>query len=157
MKYNFSLFLITASGLFISSCNHQPKQAETPEAPIQFKREFKNKIKVSPEDSTTIEWIDPVFQNLGNAKSGPPLNVRFIFKNTGNKPLIIDSIDAGCSCTLFDLPTEPILPGKEGKIVIRYETEMQPTTSINVKHIDVFANTRPLSTMRIGFRVILND
>ena len=152
MKHLFPLLLLV--GIMVYACKHQPKQNESTAPTPEFKREFKNKIIAGPNDSTTIEWLDPVFQNLGVAKRGPGMDITYNFKNTGDKPLIIDSVDAGCGCTLFDVPAEPIAPGAKGKIRVRYETDMQGL-SINIKHVDIIANTRPQPFMRLGFQVKL--
>ena len=44
----------------------------------------------------------------------------FEFKNTGDAPLIITDVKSTCGCTVPSKPTEPILPGKTGKIDIKY-------------------------------------
>jgi hypothetical protein len=44
----------------------------------------------------------------------------FEFTNTGDAPLIITSIQSTSGCTVVSKPTTPILPGKSGKIEIKY-------------------------------------
>lgn len=44
----------------------------------------------------------------------------FEFKNTGNQPLIITNVQSTCGCTVPSKPTEPIMPGKTGKIDVKY-------------------------------------
>ena len=44
----------------------------------------------------------------------------FEFKNTGNAPLIISDVKSTCGCTVPSKPTEPIMPGKTGKIDVKY-------------------------------------
>lgn len=44
----------------------------------------------------------------------------FEFKNTGDAPLIINDVKSTCGCTVPSKPTEPILPGKTGKIDVKY-------------------------------------
>ncbi|WP_026705165.1 DUF1573 domain-containing protein [Flavobacterium soli] len=44
----------------------------------------------------------------------------FEFKNTGNAPLIITNVQSTCGCTVPSFPKEPILPGKTGKIDVKY-------------------------------------
>lgn len=46
----------------------------------------------------------------------------FIFKNTGNSPLILENVKGSCSCTVPKWPTEPILPGEKGEIKVHYNT-----------------------------------
>ncbi len=44
----------------------------------------------------------------------------FEFTNTGDAPLIIINVLSTCGCTVPTKPTEPIMPGKKGKIDIKY-------------------------------------
>lgn len=44
----------------------------------------------------------------------------FEFTNTGNAPLIISNVQSTCGCTVPSFPKEPILPGKSGKIDVKY-------------------------------------
>ncbi|TDS58850.1 DUF1573 domain-containing protein [Myroides indicus] len=44
----------------------------------------------------------------------------FEFTNTGDEPLIITNVRSTCGCTVPSKPTEPILPGKTGKIDVKY-------------------------------------
>ena len=44
----------------------------------------------------------------------------FEFTNTGDAPLIISNVLSTCGCTVPTKPTEPIMPGKTGKIVVKY-------------------------------------
>lgn len=44
----------------------------------------------------------------------------FEFTNTGDAPLIITNVLSTCGCTIPTKPTEPIMPGKTGKIGIKY-------------------------------------
>lgn len=45
------------------------------------------------------------------------------FKNTGDEPLIIKNARSTCGCTVPDWPKDPILPGEESSIKIRYATD----------------------------------
>ncbi|HEX8269712.1 MAG TPA: DUF1573 domain-containing protein [Flavobacterium sp.] len=50
----------------------------------------------------------------------------FEFKNTGDAPLIITNVQSTCGCTVPSKPTEPIMPGKMGKIDIKYNMNPGP-------------------------------
>jgi hypothetical protein len=50
----------------------------------------------------------------------------FEFKNTGNAPLIITNVQSTCGCTVPSKPTEPIMPGKTGKIDVKYNMNPGP-------------------------------
>ncbi|AIG30453.1 hypothetical protein IA01_08245 [Flavobacterium psychrophilum] len=50
----------------------------------------------------------------------------FEFTNTGNEPLIIKEVKSSCGCTVPTKPTDPILPGKMGKIDVKYNMNPGP-------------------------------
>lgn len=50
----------------------------------------------------------------------------FIFTNTGDEPLIITNVISTCGCTVPSKPTEPIMPGKTGKIEVKYNMSPGP-------------------------------
>jgi hypothetical protein len=61
--------------------------------------------------------------DFGTIPEGPAAEHVFEFKNTGKEPLIIQNASASCGCTTPEWPKEPILPGKSGKITVRYNTQ----------------------------------
>lgn len=46
----------------------------------------------------------------------------FIFKNTGNSPIIISKVKGSCGCTVPTKPDQPILPGETAEIGVKYAT-----------------------------------
>jgi hypothetical protein len=50
----------------------------------------------------------------------------FEFTNTGDAPLIIKDVKSTCGCTVPTKPKEPILPGKTGKIEVKYNMNPGP-------------------------------
>ena len=57
---------------------------------------------------------------------GGPVSHEFVFTNTGTAPLIIVSATAGCGCTRPQYTTEPVKPGKKGRITVTYLPSGQP-------------------------------
>ncbi len=47
----------------------------------------------------------------------------FLFTNTGNGPLQITHAKGSCGCTVPEYPKEPIMPGEQAKINVRYDTK----------------------------------
>lgn len=45
------------------------------------------------------------------------------FTNTGNQPLLIESVRSSCGCAYATWPKEPVAPGRRNKITIRYDTK----------------------------------
>ena len=50
----------------------------------------------------------------------------FEFKNSGNAPLVITNVQSTCGCTVPSFSKEPILPGKTGKIDVKYNMAPGP-------------------------------
>jgi len=47
----------------------------------------------------------------------------FKFKNEGKEPLLITNAQGSCGCTVPEWPKEPIMPGQESFIKIKYDTK----------------------------------
>lgn len=59
----------------------------------------------------------------------------FQFKNTGDSPLILTNVRAGCGCTTPEWSRQPVAPGESGNIKVSYDPRNRPgsfTKSITV-------------------------
>jgi hypothetical protein len=118
-------FLCIISGILVACNVSESKEQKAPEATVAG-TSFENKAQEALGDSTqrtTIQWIDPVVQNLGNIEKGQIAEITWKFKNTGSKPLYISNVRAGCGCTTPDVPQEPIAPGQESVIKAKFNSE----------------------------------
>lgn len=98
---------------------------------------------------TTIQWIDSV-RNFGKITEGQKLAVSFRFKNTGDKPLVIESVHPACGCTVADFPKEPIAPGGEGEITGEFNSEGRE----GQQHKEITVNTNTAEhTQKLVFDV----
>ncbi|RTY65294.1 DUF1573 domain-containing protein [Flavobacterium sp. GSP27] len=73
----------------------------------------------------------------------------FIFTNTGNAPLLITNVLSTCGCTIPTKPTEPIMPGKTGKISIKYNMAPGPIR----KTITVESNAVNYDSGRVALKI----
>lgn len=64
--------------------------------------------------------------NFTEVPEGPQVTHEFKFTNTGKEPLILTNVRASCGCTTPSWPKEPILPGKDGAILVTYNTQGRP-------------------------------
>lgn len=69
-----------------------------------------------------IEFEYSMF-NYDTIEQGSDGLCTFTFRNTGSEPLIISSASSSCGCTTPEYSKKPVLPGKTGKIKVRYNTE----------------------------------
>jgi len=90
--------------------------------------------------ATTIQWIDSA-RNYGRINEGQKLAVSFRFRNSGNKPLVIQDVRPTCGCTVADFPKEPIAPGQEGEITGEFDSNGRE--GLQQKHITVRSNANP--------------
>jgi hypothetical protein len=121
-----ALILIIIAGIFAACSNgNKPENLDA----------LRNE---SAKQMTTIQWIDSV-RNFGKINEGQKLSVSFRFKNTGDKPLVIQSVHPSCGCTVADYPREPIAPGEEGEITGEFNSEGRQGE--NHKEITVYTNT----------------
>lgn len=75
--------------------------------------------------------------DFGAIDEGVMATTTFTFKNTGNAPLILKTVNASCGCTTPKWSKEPINPGETGEITAVYNSKGRPgnfTKSITVKH-----------------------
>lgn len=73
----------------------------------------------------------------------------FEFKNTGDAPLIITNVQSTCGCTVPSKPTEPIMPGKTGKIDVKYNMNPGPIR----KTITVESNATNVEGGRVALKI----
>lgn len=118
MKYTFLILLSTA----VFACNVVDKKDAGDQAGSTVATDGKSALSDSAR-STTIEWLDPVTQDLGSMQKGQVAEITWKFKNTGDKPLYITNVTAGCGCTTPDVPKEPIAPGAESLIKAKFNSE----------------------------------
>lgn len=73
----------------------------------------------------------------------------FEFTNTGDEPLIITNVQSTCGCTVPSKPTEPIAPGKTGKIDVKYNMHTGPIR----KTITVESNAVNVDEGRVAIKI----
>ena len=58
--------------------------------------------------------------DFGKIKQGVPVTYSFEFKNTSDKPIVVENATASCGCTVPEKPEKPIEPGSTGVIKVQY-------------------------------------
>ncbi len=117
---------------------------------------LKNNPILDSASFTTVEWIGGVEKDLGKLKKGQTAEITYVFKNTGSKPLVIESVSPGCGCTVAQKPEKPILPGGEDKIVAQFNTKDQ-SPGTHEKTITVRSNTRPSTDYLLHFSAVVEE
>lgn len=95
-----------------------------------------------------FEFVEEV-KEFGEITQGEVVNTTFRFRNVGQSDLIISSAQASCGCTVPEWPKEPIKPGQESKIDVRFDSNGKQ--GMQNKTITLVANTKP-NTMVIALK-----
>ena len=120
-------------------------EKETPTKKVAATTETTRKKKPTPVKKKKKKRAKIKFNELvhkfGTIKTGDKVKHQFKFKNTGNAPLVIKSVDVSCGCTFPSYPFLPIESGEEGVIDVTFDSEhkvgrQKPT-------ITVVTNARP--------------
>ena len=146
------LIIFLIAGILLVSCN------ETDKKPVA-NANMDSLANVAMADSsryTTIQWLDSVNRDLGKIREGQIVEVEWHFKNTGNKPLIISNVSAGCGCTVAEKPEAPIAPGNKEFIKAQFNSKGQHIGE-NQKTVTVVANTTPQTSYTLSFRVEITN
>ncbi|WP_291725531.1 DUF1573 domain-containing protein [Bernardetia sp.] len=64
--------------------------------------------------------------DFGTVEEGNKAEKTFVFKNTGNQPIIMSNVRASCGCTTPSWTREPVLPGQSGEIQVSYNSAGRP-------------------------------
>lgn len=71
--------------------------------------------------------FDRVLHDFGTfAESAGIQTATFNFTNSGNAPLIVQSVNASCGCTIPEWTRQPVAPGAKGSIKVSYNPAHRP-------------------------------
>lgn len=133
MKYTTTIFIFLLT-LFSQSCVSDKLDEEN----FQITADL-----IDPKNPPEITFSEPIF-NFDTVALGAEVAYTFTFKNTGKTPLLINSVKAGCGCTVLKgWPKTPIEPGDGGEIPVVLTTKR---TGYTKKYISILANTKPATS-----------
>lgn len=127
----------------------EPETAQTTDvdAPVIDSNINSNEELVKEAQSkplTTIALSEAQF-DFGKMKKGDHKEHTYEITNMGENPLIISQVKPGCGCTVPDHTKEPILPGKKGKITLKFDSSN--FDGLVYKQAEVFANVEKAPIM----------
>ena len=102
---------------------------------MELAKERDNEIKVG---GAKIKF-EKTEHDFGTINEGDIVDTVFSFKNSGKSELIITSAKGSCGCTVPEWPKEPIMPGEEGQIRVKFNSDKKP--NLQQKTITLVTNT----------------
>ncbi len=109
--------------------------AVTPAAPAEAK----------PDGPLPAAVFNTTEHDFGTIKEGDVVEYTYTVKNTGQAPLIIQSAQPSCGCTVPDWTKEPIPVGGTGFVKAKFDSNGK--SNVQNKVITVTANTWPKQTV----------
>jgi len=103
----------------ISMQNSFAQSTSVSAAPTKKIRKKSDAIRRNDANLPQIQF-DKTLVDLGTIKEDAVVEKAFEFTNTGTADLVIIDVKGSCGCTVPTKPSEPIAPGKRGKISVKY-------------------------------------
>lgn len=100
--------------------------------------------EVDPATAAQIAFEENSF-DFGTLEEGEKVEHVFKFTNTSDNPLIISNARGSCGCTVPEWPREPVAPGAEGEIRVKFDSKGKKGKQS--KNVTLTANTVPANTV----------
>lgn len=133
MKTTF-LALATVLALGFTSCKDDAASK------VDSKKAETASTSDSKEQAYPVLAFEDMRHDFGTINEGDVVEHDFVFKNTGDAPLVITNARASCGCTIPEYPkNKAIAPGEEGVMKIQFNSSGRPNQQM--KTIAITANT----------------
>jgi hypothetical protein len=151
------ILLITCVTMLIAAACKQTPNVTATDGTVSPLDPANLPLKQAPADTvaydtstfTTIEWIDPIEKELGKLVPGKEVEITWKFRNSGDRPLIIEHVGATCGCTVPEKPEQPFAPGQTGTIRVKYNGSGD---GFILKQVFVTSNTKPSREQTLVFK-----
>ncbi|NLR92752.1 MULTISPECIES: DUF1573 domain-containing protein [Flammeovirga] len=92
---------------------------------------------------------------FGDIHQGDVVEHTFKFTNSGDAPLVITNVTTTCGCTAPKWPKEPIAPGDEGQILVKFNSRGK--RGVQNKPITVYSNAKQTTRISITTNVLVDN
>jgi len=83
--------------------------------------------------------FDNAEHDFGVINEGDVVETTFAFTNSGKSELVIYSAKGSCGCTIPEWPKEPVMPGEQGLIKVKFNSAGKP--NLQQKKVTLLTNT----------------
>lgn len=108
--------------------------------------------ELKPEGPLPTIQFEKVEHDFGTIPEGEKVSYTYKFTNTGDAPLIIQSAQPTCGCTVSDYSKDPIPVGGTGFVTANFDSNAR--TGVQNKTVTVTANTWPKQTV-LSFKAMV--
>lgn len=122
-------------------------------APVTPTPDQQPQPEVKPEGPLPVIAFDKTEHDFGSIEQGKKVSYTYTFKNTGEAPLIIQSAQPTCGCTVSNYSKDPIPVGGSGFVTAEFDAK---AAGMQNKSVTVTANTFPKQTV-LKFKALVNE
>ncbi len=128
------LMVAAVATMALTSCNEKAESATIDQANLTAaaaNKEVAGNFPVMTFQETEFDF--------GTVDEGTVVEHEYKFTNTGSAPLIVVNAKGSCGCTVPTWSKEPIAPGGEGTMLVKFNTNGKPNAQ--TKTVTIKANT----------------
>ncbi len=130
---NITAILIVLS-FFFTKCNNDKSDSQVASTNNQQE-------KAKNLEGTAEFRFEETTKDLGKIQKGQKVVKGFIFKNTGDEPLVISDASASCGCTVPEYSDDPVPPGETGYVDVEYDSKGKSPKTFE-QSVTLVANTQ---------------
>lgn len=161
MKVTIKLLSVLALAVLIMSCKDRASEKRIAELESRIAQMEGNKntatatptaapeaaAEQKPEGPLPVISFERTDHDFGTITEGQKVSYTYKVKNSGEAPLIIQSAQPSCGCTVPTWTKDPIPVGQSGFVTAEFDSGGKP--GINNKTITITSNTWPkVTTLR---------
>ncbi len=106
-------------------------------------------IAIKAQIGAKIEFNTETINYGNDLKSSDDSKRVFVFKNTGNQPLLIINATSTCGSTIINFPKSPITPGSIGDITVIYDMSPGPISKTIIVETNAVNKESGIVALRI--------
>lgn len=130
----------TADILISDNVNDQKNSVYSRKAALERKIEIQSVSLVKKDSSYAEMKFLKEIHDFGASTKGQVLTWEFIFTNTGDMDLIIDSLESDCTCFTYEIDKKILKPGESATIKVSLNTTTQ--SGLTVRRIKIYSNVK---------------
>lgn len=122
------LFVAVAAAFLLGACQQQPEEKDPNRLPTSL---IQNPFTAAGTDTTSLAQMpvlvfEDTVHHFGKIREGENVSFDFKLRNEGKSPLVISTAEGSCGCTVTSVPRDPVLPGGESALTIRFNSAGKP-------------------------------
>ena len=160
MKTGTKIMLVAAMAMSLAGCRDRATEKREAELESKIAQLEGNKStpatatpanatpalpEVKPEGPLPVIEFNTTDHDFGTVLEGEKVSYTYSVKNTGQAPLIIQTAQASCGCTVPNWTKSPIPVGGTGFVKAEFDTKGKQ--GVNNKTVTITANTWPKTTV----------